>query len=186
MSTLRVHRVRVLTRLAAAAAVMAMLASGCGSTHVVTGRRVIVLGIDGFDYHLARDLMARGRLPHLSALAATGTFSALATSTPPLSPVAWSTFITGMDPGEHGIFDFIHRDPATLESFLSTSRTVSPSRMLTLGRYQFPLSAGRVDWAHCDPFDRLIAATALEMRLVLLSADTAFDTHPAIRLRRLW
>ncbi len=51
---------------------------------------------------------------------------------------------------------------------------------------EIALSAGRVDWAHCDPFDRLIAATALEMRLVLLSADTAFDTHPAIRLRRLW
>ncbi|HUU36476.1 MAG TPA: alkaline phosphatase family protein, partial [Vicinamibacterales bacterium] len=83
--------------------------------------------------------------PHLSKLAATGTYHALATSTPPLSPVAWSTFITGMDPGEHGIFDFIHREPTTLESFLSTSRTVPPGRMLTLGPYQLPLSAGHVE-----------------------------------------
>ena len=48
------------------------------------------------------------------------------------------------------------------------------------------LAAGRVDWSHRDPFDRLIAATALAMRLVLVSADPAFDTHPANRLRRLW
>lgn len=172
MSRLRVHRVRGLTRLAAAAAVMATLGSGCGATHVVTGRRVIVLGIDGFDYHLARDLMARGRLPHLSALAATGTFSSLATSTPPLSPVAWSTFITGMDPGEHGIFDFIHREPATLESFLSTSRTVPPARMLTLGRYQFPLSAGRVDLLRGGtPFWEVLEARGVETSIMRMPAN---------------
>lgn len=136
---------RALRGAVAAVACMAALASACGRTHTVTGRRVVVLGIDGFDFQLAQDLMARGRLPHLARLAATGTFSKLATSTPPLSPVAWSTFITGLDPGDHGIFDFIHREPATLESFLSTSRTVPPGRMLTLGPYQFPLSAGRVD-----------------------------------------
>ena len=85
-----------LPRLGTIAALVAILVAACGSTHVTTGRRVVVLGIDGFDYHLARDLMARGRLPHLSALAAKGTFNALATSTPPLSPVAWSTFITGL------------------------------------------------------------------------------------------
>ncbi len=172
VSPLRVHRVRGLTRLAAAAAVVAMLASGCGARHVVTGRRVIVLGIDGFDYHLARDLMARGRLPHLSALAATGTFNALATSTPPLSPVAWSTFITGMDPGEHGIFDFIHREPATLESFLSTSRTVPPSRMLTLGRYQFPLSSGRVDLLRGGtPFWDVLEARGVETSIMRMPAN---------------
>ena len=172
VSTRRLHRVRGLTRLAAAAAVMATLASGCGARHVVTGRRVIVLGIDGFDYHLARDLMARGRLPHLSALAATGTFNALATSTPPLSPVAWSTFITGMDPGEHGIFDFIHREPATLESFLSTSRTVPPSRMLTLGRYQFPLSSGRVDLLRGGtPFWDVLEARGVETSIMRMPAN---------------
>ena len=148
VSTRRPWRWRALPRLStlvAVVAVVAALAAACGPTHVTTGRRVVVLGIDGFDFHLAQDLMARGRLPHLSAIATKGTFNALATSTPPLSPVAWSTFITGLDPGEHGIFDFIHREPSTLESFLSTSRTVPPSRMLTLGGYQFPLSAGRVD-----------------------------------------
>ncbi len=114
-------------------------------SHVSAGQKVIVLGIDGFDHQLAAELLAAGRLPNLARLAAQGGFQPLATSTPPLSPVAWSTFITGLDPGAHGIFDFIHREPTTLESFLSTSRTVPPGRMLTLGSWQFPLSAGRVE-----------------------------------------
>ena len=137
---------RLSARLLAAVAIAAMACgAACGKTHTLTGRRVIVLGIDGFDYQLTRDVMARGRLPNLAKLASQGGFSALATSTPPLSPVAWSTFITGLDPSQHGIFDFIHREPGTLESFLSTSRTVAPSRMVTVGRWQFPLSSGRVD-----------------------------------------
>lgn len=128
------------------AACALVLAGGCGGgSQGRTGQKVIVLGIDGFDHQLASDLLATGRLPHLARLAAQGGFQPLATSIPPLSPVAWSTFITGLDPGAHGIFDFIHREPTTLESYLSTSRIVPPGRMLTLGPWQFPLSAGRVE-----------------------------------------
>lgn len=139
-------RTAAVVRAAGAVLIVALGLAACGrARHVVTGQRVIVLGIDGFDYRVASDLLAAGRLPNLARLAAQGGFRSLATSTPPLSPVAWSTFITGLDPGEHGIFDFIHREPSTLESFLSTSRTVAPSRLLTLGPYQFPLASGHVD-----------------------------------------
>jgi predicted AlkP superfamily phosphohydrolase/phosphomutase len=124
--------------------VLAGVTPGC-RRHAPLGRRVIVLGFDGLDYDLTRDLMARGRLPHFSALAKSGGFAPLGTTIPPQSPVAWSSFITGLDPGGHGIYDFVHRDPATLAPFLSTSRTVPPSRFLSLGRYQLPLSAGRVE-----------------------------------------
>src|SRR5947209_5305877 len=61
---------------------------GCGPRHVKTGRRVIVLGIDGMDYSLVRDLMARGRLPHFARLAQSGGFAPLRTTVPPQSPVA--------------------------------------------------------------------------------------------------
>ena len=84
--------------LAVLAAVVA-LAAACGPRHTPTGRRVIVLGIDGLDYHLVRDLIGQGRLPHLARLGEGGRFTPLATTTPPLSPVAWSTFLTGLDPG---------------------------------------------------------------------------------------
>ena len=109
------------------------------------GRRVIVLGFDGLDYNLTRELMSQGRLPSFARLAAHGGFSALGTTVPPQSPVAWSSFITGLDPDHHGIFDFIHRDPTTMTPYLSTSRTEPPRHFLPLGRWRFPLTSGRVE-----------------------------------------
>ena len=55
-------------------------------------------------------------------------------SIPPQSPVAWSNFITGMDAGGHGIFDFIHRDAPTMTPYLSTSRAIESDRALTVGQ----------------------------------------------------
>ena len=95
--------------------------------------------------------MARGRLPNFAQLAARGGFAPLGTSIPPQSPVAWSSFITGLDPGGHGIFDFIHRDPKTMAPFLSTTRTEPPSRFVSLGKWQLPLTAGRVELLRQGP-----------------------------------
>ena len=133
----------------AALAAVALLASSavwtsCAGTDGARGRRVIVLGFDGMDYQLTRDLIAQGRLPNLARLEATGRFTALGSSIPPQSPVAWSTFITGVDPGRHGIFDFVHRHPATLEPYLSTTTTESEGRAITIGNYRLPLTGGRV------------------------------------------
>jgi len=72
--------------------------------------RVIVLGVDGLDPEVMEGMMATGKLPNFHRLSNEGTFSRLATSTPPASPVAWSTMATGVGPGEHGVFDFLHRD----------------------------------------------------------------------------
>lgn len=121
-----------------------MFLAGCDSE--TTGdTRVIVLGIDGMDYDLTRQLMAEGRLPNFSRLAEQGTFSALGTSIPPLSPVAWSDFITGTDAGGHGIFDFIHRDPKTMIPYLSTSRSEAPETNIEIGNWRLPLSAAKVE-----------------------------------------
>src|SRR5262245_9561956 len=97
----------------------ALRATSCSGKTQATGRKVIVLGFDGMDYQLTTELIAQGRLPNLARLAQSGSFAPLASSIPPQSPVAWSTFITGTDPGQHAIFDFIHRDAKTLEPFLS-------------------------------------------------------------------
>ncbi|PYQ22842.1 MAG: hypothetical protein DMF81_10770 [Acidobacteria bacterium] len=106
---------------------------------------VIILGFDGMDYELTKRMMAEGRLPNLSRLAAQGAFQPLGTSMPPQSPVAWSNFITGMDAGGHGIFDFIHRDPKTMVPFLSTSRAEPSEKKLKLGKYQVPLAPDKVE-----------------------------------------
>src|SRR5690349_13173280 len=70
-----------------------------------TARRMIILGIDGMDPVILNRLMDEGKLPHFRKLQTEGDFKPLATTMPPQSPVAWSTFITGMDPGRHEIYD---------------------------------------------------------------------------------
>ncbi len=97
------------------------------------------------DHELTREMIAAGRLPNLARLAERGSFTPLGTSIPPQSPVAWSNFITGLDAGGHGIFDFIHRDPATMLPYLSTSKTAESGSSLKLGRWQIPLSGGSVE-----------------------------------------
>ncbi len=104
--------------------------------------RVIVLGIDGMSPVLLEKYVAAGRMPNFAGLIRHGDFKPLRSSIPPQSPVAWSNFITGMNPGVHGIFDFIHRDPATLTPYLSTSRAFPPTSEMSLGDWRIPLSGG--------------------------------------------
>jgi len=75
--------------------------------------QVVVLGFDGVDPDRIEDLWAQGKLPHLKQLAQDGSFSRLGTTQPPQSPVAWASFATGTNPGQHGIYDFIARDPSS-------------------------------------------------------------------------
>ena len=109
-----------------------------------TGNRVIVLGLDGMDPALVRRMIGEGRLPTFEKVAGQGHFGPLATSTPPQSPTAWANFITGCNPGGHGLFDFLHRDPETYLAYSSTARTEAPDRSLSVGEYVLPLSGGQV------------------------------------------
>ncbi len=102
--------------------------------------RAIVLGFDGMDPEIAAEMMAAGRLPNLAKLKESGTFAPLTTSCPAMSPVAWSSFMTGAGPGRHGIFDFLHRDPRTYLPMLSSAQIRPPRRMLRVGRLAIPLS----------------------------------------------
>ncbi len=73
--------------------------------------KTVVLGFDGVDPDLVEQWI--DQLPNIRRLAETGTLMPLGTTCPPETPVAWSTFATGMNPGKHGIFDFLRRDPET-------------------------------------------------------------------------
>jgi predicted AlkP superfamily phosphohydrolase/phosphomutase len=105
---------------------------------------VLILGLDGVDPGLLRRWMKEGKLPHLARLASGGSYAPLATSIPPESPVAWSNFATGLNPGGHGIFDFIHRDPANMALRLSTSVTQEGGPAIRLGHWRIPLTSGEV------------------------------------------
>ncbi len=150
---------------------MLVTALGCGAGRPV-GPKVIVLGFDGLDYDLTRQMIESGRLPALAQLAQRGGLSPLGTTVPPQSPVAWSSFITGLDPGEHGIFDFVHRDPKTMLPYLSTTRTEGAERTLPLGRYQVPLSSGKVELLRRgQPFWDLLESRGVPTTIIRMPAN---------------
>ncbi len=76
-------------------------------------KKVIVIGLDGFEPSIVEPLLAAGELPNLARLRGQGGYARVATTCPAQTPVAWSTFVTGTNPGGHGIFDFVRRDPKT-------------------------------------------------------------------------
>jgi predicted AlkP superfamily phosphohydrolase/phosphomutase len=149
-----------------------LLCLACGGGSGAGGKRVVVLGFDGLDYGITRALIDQGRLPNFARLASTGGFAPLATSIPPQSPVAWSTFITGLDPGGHGIFDFIHRDPNTRVPYLSTTRTEASSRTMAIGDWQVPLAGGEVEQLRQgQPFWEVLDARGIETTIVRMPAN---------------
>ena len=123
-------------------ALVATAALLAASPAAVAGTRAVVIGIDGMDPNLLQRFMDEGRMPHFRALIDEGSLTPLETSIPPQSPVAWSNFITGTDPGGHGIFDFIHRDPETYTPIFSAAEILEPQRTLALGDWILPLSGG--------------------------------------------
>jgi len=154
--------------------VVALGGTACsgGSASAASGPSMIVLGFDGMDYGITTRLMAEGRMPNFSRLAEQGGFGPLETSVPPQSPVAWSNFITGLDSGGHGIYDFVHRDPETMLPYLSTSHTEGGGKTLKLGKYQFPLSGGKVELLrHGEPFWSVLEDNGVETTIIRMPAN---------------
>ncbi len=136
--TRRSHFIVFLMVMAACTAGIAL--QGCDGRGAAPPR-MVVLGFDGMDPLLCERLMDAGRMPHLASMRAAGGYRRLQTSIPPQSPVAWSNFITGADAGVHGIFDFIHRDPAKqCELYYSAARTIPGDGGWEVGKHQLPLT----------------------------------------------
>ncbi len=76
-------------------------------------KRVVVIGIDGMDPVVTRELIAAGRLPHFAALAQKGDFKEMESANPSQSPVVWASMGTGLTPKWHKIFDFIRKQDGT-------------------------------------------------------------------------
>jgi predicted AlkP superfamily phosphohydrolase/phosphomutase len=77
--------------------------------------KVFVIGIDGATLTLLQPLMDQGYLPFLSEVKARGAMGRLTTIFPPVTAPAWASFMTGKNPGKHGIYEFLHRRAGTLE-----------------------------------------------------------------------
>ncbi len=87
---------------------------------------VLFVGLDGADWQLLDDYMAHGIMPNLAGLVRGGRSGVLETDPPPLSPLVWTTMMTGRSPLDHGILDFVQFNPQTgaKEPITSTSRQV--------------------------------------------------------------
>lgn len=143
----RCERMSRRTFVGTAGAILAGL-GGCGTrgpSRNEPADRVIVLGVDGFDPELLERYTGEGRMPNCRRLIAQGSFHRLRTSDPPQSPVAWSNFISGTNPGGHGIFDFLARDPKTMIPYHATARAEQSAMQLPVGQWRIPLSAGRLN-----------------------------------------
>ncbi len=120
---------------------------------LVTGRKaysrskidkLVIVGLDGMDPVLSERFMGEGKMPNLSRLRDEGTFARLRTTTPSISPVAWSSFMTGTNPSKHNIFDFLSRDPRSYLPTLSSAHIGNPKRVLSLFGFNIPLSRPQI------------------------------------------
>jgi predicted AlkP superfamily phosphohydrolase/phosphomutase len=79
-----------------------------------------------------------GKLPHFAQLAQKGVFSRLKTTIPAVSPVAWSSFQTGINPAKHNIFDFLDRDLKSYSPILSSAYIGASRKFWKIGKLRFP------------------------------------------------
>lgn len=96
---------------------------GKGISKKARTKRVVLIGLDGLSPNLAEKYIKDGYLPNFKALMENGDYRRLGSTIPSISPVAWSTFQTGVNPGAHNIFDFTTRDKRYCLQELSSTKT---------------------------------------------------------------
>jgi predicted AlkP superfamily phosphohydrolase/phosphomutase len=130
-------------------------------------RRLIFLGLDGLDPRLTERFMAEGKLPNLQRLQRQGSFHRLRTTFPSLSPVAWSTFATGVSPAKHNIFDFLNRSLKSYIPELSSSKVRPPRRVLRIGRFRIPLSRPVIELRRkSQPFWKILGRSSIGSTII--------------------
>jgi len=87
--------------------------------------RVLLIGLDGATFDVFRPLMDKGVMPELKNLVDNGTSGPLESTRPPITPAAWTTFMTGKGPGKHGIIDFLRYDPHKNQLSFNDNKKIS-------------------------------------------------------------
>lgn len=116
---------------------------GSSSMEKSADKKVIVLGMDGLDPKIMEQLMDEGSLPNFSGLRQNGTYTPMQTSNPAQSPVAWSCMATGTNPGKHGIFDFLKRNP---NNYMPDLAILKFNRGQAFGKMFSPVRQGIAFW----------------------------------------
>src|SRR6266540_2141922 len=94
----------------------------------------VLIGLDSFNPSTFEYLAEKGEMPNLTSLAGKSGYSRLKVCAPPQTEVSWTSIATGSDPGTHGIFDFVHRDPATYAPYVS----ILPTKQSAVGEQFIP------------------------------------------------
>jgi len=84
-------------------------------------KRVVVIGLDGTPFSFVRQMMEGGHMPNLKRLVSQGSFKQMNSVYPTISSVAWTTFMTGVNPAKHGIFGFIDLKPGSYDVTIPTA-----------------------------------------------------------------
>jgi len=96
--------------------------------------KTLILGFDSFDPAVFERMAGQNLLPNLEKFTHQGGYARLEVCSPPQTEVSWTCMATGVDPGGHGIFDFVHRDPMTYVPFVS----ILPTRKSIAGEQFVP------------------------------------------------
>ncbi|MDC0357593.1 alkaline phosphatase family protein, partial [Oligoflexia bacterium] len=130
-------------------------------------RRIVIVGLDGVEPKLAERLMDEGKLPNLKALAEEGSYNRLGTTLPALSPVAWSTFQTGVNPGAHNIFDFLTRDKRHCLPQLSSTNTELAKKGFSFGKLSLTRDKAKVNLLRkSQPFWKILGKNGIFSNII--------------------
>jgi predicted AlkP superfamily phosphohydrolase/phosphomutase len=146
-------------------------------------KRAVILGFDGMDPELTERFISQGKLPNLAKLREQGTFRKLHTTFPAISPVAWSTFMTGVNPGKHNIYDFLARDLNNYLPFLSSAEIRGPKRSLKIGKYKIPLGKPRIKgMRHGTPFWHWLGKAGIFCSVIRVPVTFPPEKFPGVLL----
>ena len=100
-------------------------------------KRVVVIGLDGVPFSFLREMASRGELPNFQSLLREGSLNRMDSTIPCVSSVAWSSYMTGRNPGKHNIYGFVDRDPKSRDIYIPTSKNMGCQTLWeALGRHE--------------------------------------------------
>jgi len=104
--------------------------SANGRPFATSARRLLIIGLDGATFDVLNPLMTEGRMPRLKSAINAGASGLLRSTVPPITPAAWTTFLTGKNPGAHGIIDFERYDVHSNKLSFNSTRCLDHVRSL--------------------------------------------------------
>lgn len=135
-------------------------------------KKVVVFGIDGGTFNIMKPLMQRNRLQNIASLLQRGSSASLISIVPPITAPAWSSFMTGVNPGKHGIFDFI----SDIHNYAKEGDVLNSTHIRAKTIWQALSEAGKKLIVIGVPF--AYPPVKINGSMISLSMSNIMDTYP--------